>query len=152
MAGLLCTVTSGEVALATSAAKTLLQVKAPANQRVVVHAIRLHGKQPTGGTDTPVKVRLTRSTANFGTGTTATPGKADPSHTETIQAACAAAFSVEPTTPADTGLWWEVPSQSGLIEHWPPEARLEIPGGQSLQVEATSAGTPTVLATVTFEE
>ena len=152
MAGVLCHVNSGEVALVAATAKTVLQIKAAANQRVIVKALRMTGKQPAGGTDTPVKVRLTRSTANFGTGTTATPGKNDPTDSETIQTTAAANFSAEPTSPTDSGLWWEVQLQSGVEEFLPPGMEIKIPGGQSAQFELISVATPTVLITATFEE
>ena len=152
MAGVLCHVNSGEVALVAATAKTVLQIKAATNQRVIVKALRMTGKQPAGGTDTPVKVRLTRSTANFGTGTTATPGKNDPTDSETIQTTAAANFSAEPTSPTDSGLWWEVQLQSGVEEFLPPGMEIKIPGGQSAQFELISVATPTVLITATFEE
>jgi len=152
MAGLLCHVNSGEVAPVATIPKTVLQIKAPPNQRVILAALSITGKQPAGGTDTPVKVRLTRSTANFGTGTTIAPGKNNPSDPEAVQSACAANFSAEPTTPADSGLWWEVQPQSGMISFYPPDLRLEVPGGQSVNVEITSPATPTLLVTASFVE
>jgi hypothetical protein len=152
MAGLLLHVNSGEVALTANTARSVLQVRAPANQRLVLRGIKVLGKQPAGGTDTPVKVRLTRSTANFGTGTAATPAKANPSLGEAIQSTAAAAFTAEPTTPADGGLMWEVQPQSGVIEFLPPGLEVHVPGGQAISFEATSPGTPTILITASYEE
>lgn len=152
MAGLLCRVNSGEVALVASTAKSVLQIKPAANQRVLVKTLRLLGKQPAGGTDTPVKVRLTRSTANFGTFSAATAAKNNPSNGETIQTTCGANASVEPTSPTDGGLWWEFQPQSGVIEPLSQGLWIEVPGGQSVQFEATSTGTPTVMFEVDFEE
>jgi hypothetical protein len=144
MAGLLLHVNSGEVALTANTARSVLQLRAPANQRLILRGIKVLGKQPAGGTDTPVRVRLTRSTANF--------GKANPSNGETIQSTAAAAFTVEPTTPADGGLMWEVQPQSGVIEFLPPGLEVHVPGGQAISFEATSPGTPTILITATYEE
>lgn len=152
MAGLLFDVTSGEVTLAANTARTLLQIKAPANQGVLVWGLHILGKQAAGGTDPVVKVRITRSTANFGTGTAAATGKRNPSLGWAIQSTCTAAFSVEPTAPADAGRVWEVPPQSGLIEFYPPAKEYPIPAGQSLQFEATSTGTPTLTLTASCEE
>jgi hypothetical protein len=152
MAGQLAHVTSGEVTLVANTAKSCLQIKAATNQRVIVEALRITGKQPAGGTDTPVKVRMTRSTANFGTFSAATPAKNNPSNGETIQTTCGSNASVEPTSPTDGGLWWEVQPQSGVIEFYPPDMRIEVPGGQSIQFEATSPGTPILTMTATFEE
>ena len=152
MAGVQWSVNSGEVTLAAATPRSVLQVKAAANQRVLIRGLRILGKQAAGGTDAVVKVRLTRSTANFGTFTSATPGKANPSNGETIQTACGANASAEPTSPVDGGLWWEVQPQSGVIEFLPPGLEVQVPGGQSVQFEATSSGTPTLLITVTAEE
>jgi hypothetical protein len=152
MAGVLWHVNSGEVALVAAAAKSVLQIKAPTNQRVLVKALRLLGKQAAGGTDTPVKIRVTRSTANFGTFTAATPGKNDPNDGETIQTTCGANASVEPTSPTDGGLWYELQPQLGIIELFPPGVEIKIPGGQSIQIECTSATTSTLMVSATCEE
>jgi len=152
MAGLLLNVNSGEVALAAATPKTLLQIKAPTNQRVRVKSLKILGKQPAGGTDAVVKVRMTRSTANFGTGSSAPPSKNDPSDPETVQTVASANFTVEPTSPADGGLWWEVQPQSGVIEFYPPGSEIQIPGGQAVSFEATSPGTPTLLMVASIEE
>lgn len=152
MALLLCHLNSGECTLSASTEKTLLQIKAPSNQRVAIKGIKLMGKQPAGGTDAVVKIRMTRSTANFGTGSSATPGKNNPSDPETIQSTCYNNFTVEPTSPTDSGLWWEVQPQAGIIEFLPIDMVIEIPGGQSVNFAATSTGTPTLTVTVSFEE
>lgn len=152
MAGQLCYVNSGEVALVAAAAKSVLQIKAATNQRVLIRSIRILGKQAAGGTDTPVKIRMTRSTAAFGTFTAATPVKNNPSNAETVQTAAGQNASAEPTTPTDSLLWWEVQPQSGVEEFLPITQPIEIPGGQSVQFEATSGATPTILMTIGFEE
>lgn len=152
MAGLLCHVNSGEVSLVASTAKSVLQIKAATNQRVLIKGLKLFGKQPAGGTDSPVKIRLTRNSANFGTFTAATPNKNNPSNGETIQTTCGANATVEPTTPTDGGMWWEVQPQTGVIEFLPPGLEIQVPGGQSVQFECTSSGTPTLMLTASFEE
>ena len=152
MAGLLAFTTSGEVALVASTAKSVLQVKAPANQRILIREIAFYGKQPAGGTDTPVKVRMTRSTANFGTFSAATATKNDAGAGETLQATYGTNASVEPTAPTDTGRLWEFSPQNGIIEPFPLEQPIIVPGGQSVQFEMTSVATPTVACTATVEE
>ena len=152
MAGVLCHVNSGEVALVASTAKSVLQIKAAANQRVLVKALRLFGKQAAGGTDAVVKVRMTRSSASFGTFTSATPAKNDPSDSETLQTTAGSNATVEPTTPTDGGLWWEIQPQTGVIEFLPPGMEIKIPGGQSVQFECTSTGTPTLMLEASYEE
>lgn len=153
MAGQRCTVNSGEVTMVANTAKTLLQIKAAANQRALIRSLRVTGKQPAGGTDTPGKLRMTRSTANFGTaGSYPTPSKDNPSNGETVQTTAGVNFSVEPTSPTDSALWWEVQPQGGIIEFLPPGSEITVPGGQSVNFEFTVAGTPSVLLTVGFEE
>ncbi len=152
MAGVGFNVNSGEVALVAATPKTVLQIKAPANQRVLLKGLRLFGKAAAGGTGVPVKIRMTRSTANFGTLSAATPAKNDPTDDETLQTTAGANATVEPTTPTDSGIWWEVPDQSGVIEFLPPGQEIKIPGGQSVNFECTSTGTPTVMLQAFGEE
>jgi hypothetical protein len=153
MADQICHVNSGEVALVAATPKTVLQIKAATNQRVAIKGIKLMGKQAAGGTDVPVKIRLTRSTANFGAFTaTPTPQKNNPSNGETVQTSAGTNATSEPTSPTDAGIWWEVQPQSGVIEFIPPGLEIKIPGGQAVNFECTSPGTPTVMLTVTFEE
>lgn len=152
MAGVLLHVNSGEVALVAATAKSVLQIKAPANQRLLLKNLKFFGKQAAGGTDTPVKVRMTRSTANFGTFTAATPGKNDPNDGETVQSTAGSNATVEPTSPTDSGLWWEFQPQSGVLDPPPFAQEIKVPGGQSVQFECTSVATPTVLLTVSYEE
>ena len=152
MAGVQIHVNSGEVTLAAATAKTVLQIKSPAQQRLIVKNIVITGKSPAGGVDTPVKVRLTRSSASFGTGTAGTPSKNDPSDSETIQSTAFVNFTVEPTTPTDGGVMWEVQPQSGVMWQSPFGQEYKIPGGQSLQIEMTSVATPTLVAEFDYEE
>ena len=152
MAGILFQVNSGEVALVASTAKSVFQIKAPANQRVLIRMLRVFCKAPAGGTDTPVKMRMTRNTANFGTGTAATPSKNNPADTETIQSTAFANFTVEPTTPTDGGLWLEVQPQLGIEEIYPIGNPIVIPGGQSAQFEFTATATETMMVSLVCEE
>ena len=152
MAGLAFKVKSGEVALASGVAKTVLQVKAPANQRVLIKEVRIMGKQAAGGTDSVVKVRVTDSSANFGTaGSTPTPTKNNLGDPETVQTTAGASFSAEPTSPTDCGLEWEVQPQSAIIE--PLMIPIVINGGHAKNFELTApSGTPTLEVQVDCEE
>lgn len=152
MARLSYYVNSGEVTMVSATAKSILQVKAPTNQRLVIWSLKMFGKQSAGGTDAVGKVRMTRSTANFGTFTGATPNKVNPSNGETIQATCGSNASAEPTAPTDGGLWYEIQPQSGIIENLPLDKPIEIPGGQSVQFEVTVTGTPVLMMTALVEE
>jgi hypothetical protein len=151
MAGLSLNATSGEVALVASTAKTCLQLKAPANQKLKLRTLSLLGKQAAGGTDAPVKVRLTTSSANFGSGSGATVGKLNPGDAETPQGTYTV-LGTEPTSPTDSGYLLEFSPQSGLIVPFPPGLEIPIPGGHALNIELTSSATPTVVVTATVEE
>lgn len=153
MAGVLFNVNSGDIALVAATAKTVLQIKAAANQRVLIRHLRFMGKQPAGGTDTPVKIRMTRSTANFGTATgAATVCKNNQSDGETLQTSTGQNFTVEPTTPTDGGIEWLVQPQSGVIEFLPPDRPIVCKGGEAVNFECTSPATPTLNLQVTCEE
>lgn len=155
MAGMLVHVNSGEAALVSATAKSMLQIKAPANQRLLLKSLGFFGKQAAGGTDVVVKVRMTRTASGgaFGTFSAATPVKNNPSLPETIQSTAGSNATVEPTTSTtDGGRWWELQPQTGIEELnlVPP---IEVPGGSSVQFEFTSpSGTPTVMATASYEE
>jgi len=147
------TVNSTEAALVANTAKTMLQIKAATNVRVVLKDLILTDKSAAGGTGATSKVRLTRSTANFGTAGSSPAGtKTNPSNGETINTAFGANFSVEPTSPTDTGLWFELPSGGSINLIDLPENYCQIPGGQSLNIELTNTGTPTVMVSARIEE
>lgn len=155
MAGVQWHVNSGEVALVAATAKSVLQIKAAANVRTLIRGLRFFGKQAAGGTDAVVKIRMMRTASGgaFGTFTAATPGKNDPSDSETLQTTCGSNATVEPTTSTtDSGLWWELQPQLGLEEFLPFDQPIKVPGGTSVQFECTSSGTPTVMLEASCEE
>ena len=78
-------------------------------------------------------------------------GKLDTAAGETPQGVYTV-LSAEPTSPADAGYTAEFSPQSGLIEPFPPGMEFRIAGGQALNIELTSAATPTVVVTATVEE
>src|SRR5438105_2905164 len=106
MAGVKAKVNSGEVALLAATLKTVLQIKAPANQRLMVTGYYLYGKGIVV-TDTPMLFNLKSNAANFGTGTSVTPSKGNTSDDETLQSTAFKNFTVEPTTPTDRGIGGE---------------------------------------------
>jgi len=150
MAGLYLNVTSGEFALTANTAQSL-QVKAPANQRLVIRGIRIFGKSAAGGTDVPVKVRMTQSSANFGSGSAAVVGKNNQIDPETAQGTYTL-LTTEPTSPTDGGIEWEVQPQSGIIEFLAPKLEIPVPGGKAVNFQFTSVATPTMTITLAVEE
>ena len=85
-----------EVALAAATAKTVLQVKAPANQRVKIKGwgVFFDG---TGVSAEPINVKLVRQ-STAGTMTSVTPARCDDSLPETIQSTGSVNASAEPTS------------------------------------------------------
>jgi hypothetical protein len=152
MAGILSWVSSGEVTMVSTTAKSVLQIKAPANQRILVRQLQIAGKAAAGGTDAVGKIRVTRSTANFGTFSSATPSKNNPSDSETLQVTAGSNATVEPTSPADGGWWYELNPQTGVVIVFPADKPLIVPGGQSLQFEITVSGTPIYVVSAQVEE
>lgn len=160
MSGILWHATSGEVALVAATPKTVLQIKSPSLQQVLVKGFEIMGKANAGGTDTPVKIRISKNAAAFGTGSTAESGLNDTRDTA-IQAAVSASpqlaglfanFTVEPTTPTYSGIMYEVQPQTGFAYQHVLGQEWKIPAGTSLQFEATAAATETITITAHCEE
>ena len=152
MAGILVHGNSGEFALTAGVPQSACQVKSAANQRNVIRQIKLLGKMPAGGTDTPVKVRATYSSSNFGTFSGGVYAKIDQSTPENITATFGGRASVEPTSPTDLAMIWEFNPQIWTVEPWIKELSIPVPGGSSVQFELTSAATPTVAVEIFWEQ
>lgn len=151
MAGLNMNVPSGNVALVAATAKTVLQIKAATNVRLKIKTIRFFGKGIVV-TDQPIYWRLTRSSANFGTGTSATPGKTNTSNGETIQCTAFSNFTVEPTSPTHGGIEGDFHPQNGYAEQYQFDVPFEVAGGNAVNFELTAAQAQTVNIAVLFEE
>src|SRR5579863_5399935 len=138
-------VSSGECTLVAATEKTLLQLKAATNVPIKITKITPWGKQAAGGTDAPSKIRLTLSTANFGTATgTTTPGHKDPHYTETFQGTYSQNFTTEPTSPTDLTIWGELNPQLMVVDPQDILYPVIVPGGDAINIAATNAGTPIV--------
>jgi hypothetical protein len=135
--------TSTALSVSASSTLNLLQVKAPSNQVVLIRGIRFAGNSAAGGVDVPVKYRLTRSTANFGSSSSnsAVTGKQDPGRAETIQSTITGNLTTPPTSPTDTGDLWYVSPQTCYEIIFPADQPIIIPGGASVQIEATTGST-----------
>ncbi len=96
MAGLRFRATTAEVALTASTAKTVLQIVAAANHRVLVprFSVSFEGVAPT---DAPVLVDIVIQT-DAGTSSALTPAKDNPGDDETLQVTARHTATVEPTT------------------------------------------------------
>lgn len=151
MAGVLAWVDAPSVALVAATAKTVLQLKAPTNQVLVIRAIKIFGNQAAGGTDAPVVWKVTKSTANFGTGTAVTPIE-QTSFGTILQATSFKNFTVEPTTPTDSLNGYAPNPQLGFIDYPPQLLSITVKQATSWQLEATAPATATVSVWVLYEE
>lgn len=95
MASLISYVNIPSTALAAGIAKTVLQVKAPANQRVKVLSVGLYFDGVTASA-VPCQVQIMRQTT-AAVGTISSPTPIEPELTESIQTAALVNASTEPT-------------------------------------------------------
>jgi hypothetical protein len=135
MANLNFTVTSeGEIALAAAGtAKTILQLVAPANQRLDCRSVSI-GFDGVNPSAEPITVELLRQTT-AGTMTAATPVK-DSAGAESIQSTAQKNATAEPTA-GDVLRRWEHHPQAGSFERVFDKREIEIPGGTRLGLRAT---------------
>lgn len=147
MAGILCMAVTAEVATGTSE-KTVLQLAAPANQRVKLlrWGISFDGVSPVAE---PIIVRLLRQTT-AGTMTSLTP-VALGVVTETLQATAQHTATVEPTAGAVLDRV-EVHPQTGFEVIFPLGQEVLIPGGGRLGIEVLSAASVNAVAKLMYEE
>ncbi len=125
--------------LTTTAALTLIRLKAPANQRVLIRGFGISFKGVTAP-DPPIKVDLLRQTTD-GTGSALTLNKADPGYAETIQTAAIQTVTVEPT--AGEILWTREihPQGGGIDKDFAFDRPIIIPGGGRVGLRVTAATT-----------
>lgn len=136
MAGLLFRATPGDVSLSAATAKTVLQIIAPTNQRVLIRSLRVTfaGTNPVAA---PATVRVLRQTT-AGTVTSLTLVKDNNSDDETIQSTAGYNATAEPTA-SDVLETYRCHTQSGLIIDFPWNSPLIAKGGSRIGIEITSA-------------
>ena len=149
MAGILVFAYDENVASGT-AKKTILQVAAPTNQRVVIKSWGV-SCQGTSGTAEPGIVHL-RKQDSAGTSTTTGNKNMMGPGSETIQSTVGHTFTVEPTTDQDIYDSILLHPQSGYEKIYPPNQELVIPGGERVAITVTFAATVDVTAKIVFEE
>ena len=149
MAGVFFTMNTGEVALVATTAKTILEITAASNHRVLLHEISVMFKC-VSVTSEPVTIQLTRF-ATTGTGTAGTSQKVDPDYSETLQATWKYNDSVEPATQTVLRTWYIHP-QSGMIYPLPFDRLIPIPGADLVGIRCTADDVVTVGAFVLAEE
>lgn len=149
MAGLRATVNSGEIAT-TATAKTLLQLVAAANHRVLVKEVSI-GFKGTNNTAAPITVDLVRQ-STAGTSSSATPVKTDESADETLQTSAVKNCTAEPTGSTIVKTFTVVHPQAGLIWQAPFGGEIPVGGGSRLGLRVSAPADVNAVAEFVFEE
>lgn len=149
MARLFGTALTAEVALSAATARTVLQLVAPANHRVVVKrwGVFFDGQSVSAE---PVLVRLLFQTS-AGTMSALTPKKMDGSLTETLQTTAQHSATVEPSA-GDVLDTLNVHPQQGYREVYPLGEEIILGGGDRIGIECTAPDGVNVVGTFVFEE
>lgn len=149
MAGLRFTLsTGGKIALSSATAKTILQVRAPTNQRLEMHgfAVSFDG---IDGTDEPVLVELLRYSTNGGM-FSAGLVKNFNIGSETIQSVGVRNASSEPSA-ADVLRYWHIHPQTGIDKEF-NEGEITLEGGGRLGLRLTAPDNVEVVGHMDMEE
>lgn len=149
MAGVKWSVPSGEVSLTAATAKTVLQVVAASNHRVLLQLLKVTAKG-TVSSDTPILVELVRQTT-AGTSTAGTPVKVNEGDNETLAVTARVNATAEPTT-TDVIEQWYIHPQGGSMEYQPITMEHVIIGGGRVGVRMTAAQAQTVVVTARGDE
>ena len=122
---------TGEISLVATVGKTIIEVTAGANHRVIITSIGIFFKGKVVGNE-PVTIDLIRI-GTTGTGDAATPQKVDPDMSETLQVDFKEDMSVEPTGITVLKTWFIHP-QSGIEIILPFDRPIIIPGSDLLGI------------------
>jgi hypothetical protein len=152
MAGILAHTSSGEVSLSASTPKTMLQLVAAANHRVLIKSYSVSFKG-VSSTDPPVLVQLVRQTS-AGTSSAATVEKNNEGDDETLQSSAVKDCTAEPTT-GNVIIEAEVHPQSGWHVFLPLGQEIVVKGGGRVGIRCAPGAAPatlTAVACIDFEE
>lgn len=150
MAGLLWTAKpTAEVSLTAATAKTVLQVFAPANQRVKIKGWGVYF-DGTSVSAEPVQIQLIRQT-NAGTMSAVTPAKSDDSLPETVQSSASVDASAEPTN-GDVLQYRNIHPQSGYEHVYGIGDEDWIKGGGRVAIRCTAPAAVNVIPWIKCEE
>jgi hypothetical protein len=148
MAGVRFAAVTGEVATGTSA-KTILQVVAASNQRVLVDEVAVSFKGMSA-TDAPILVEVLRQTT-AGTMSSLTPRKLHDGDDESLQVTAQHSATSEPTA-GDVLLAQLIHPQTGYTWQAPFGRQLHVKGGGRLGVRVTAGVSVNCVARVVAEE
>jgi hypothetical protein len=135
MAGLRFTASSGEIATGT-AAKTGVQILAPANHRVLVTGWTISCKG-TNPNQTPILVEIIQQ-SSAGTMTGGTAVKTDPGYPETLQTTVTVNASAEPTGSTVVRSEYVQVAGGGYTERYSHEEAIPVPGSGRLGLRVTA--------------
>ena len=140
--------TEGEIALSAAAAKTILQIVAPANQRIAVRGFSVSFDGVSSSAE-PVQVDILKQTT-AGTMTAATPVKEVPGG-ETVQMTAQKNATAEPTA-GDILRRYEVHPQTGFERPFAFDEEIVLAGGDRLGLRCTAPAAVNVLGHFACEE
>lgn len=150
MAGLICSAVTDEVALVASTEKTILQVVAPANQRLKIKSFGVFFDGESG-TAAPVKVWLERQTTAGTGGDALTPVK-QVAGSETVQTTYLSDIDTGDPTSGDILARRNVHPQSGYEKLVPFDMPIEVPGGGRVGIVCEAGAIVNVIGEIIFEE
>lgn len=145
MAGIRGTLLTSTGFSTTTAARTLLQLAAPANQSVFVKEVEISFDGTTANAP-KVLVEIVRTAAG-GTATNVNPTKEDPKDTENLQATGKENFSAEPAGGVVIRRRWIHPQSDYTFR-----LNLRIKGGETLGIRTTVATAVNAHAGINYEE
>lgn len=148
MAGIKLMAATSEIALSTGTAKTVIQLVAPTNQRLLLKRWGVFFDASSPSLE-PVQVVLMRQTT-AGTMSSLTPTKIGV-YTETIQATAQHTATAEPTS-GDILDVAEVHPQSGYEVIFPLGDEIVVPGGGRVGIVCTAPAGVNVRAKFGYEE
>lgn len=134
-----------------TALKTLVQLAAPANQKVAVKEISI-SFDGTSNTATPIYVEVVRQTSAGTFTNTTTLRKTDPDNQEAIQTTCKDTAAVEPTDAGDVPMAELVHPQTGFLWQAPYGGELLVPGGGRLGIRVTAGANVNASVRLVAEE
>lgn len=148
MAGIKVIAQTSEVALGIATTKTVLQIVAPTNQKLVVKSwdVSFDG---ISATEAPVQVELVRQT-DAGTMSALTPVKKVPT-SETIQSTAQHTATAEPAL-GDILSSKEVHPQTGYEKIYMPGDEVIVGGAGRLAIRCTAPAAVNVRANIEYEE
>lgn len=149
MAGVMFKCSTAEVATTTNL-RTIIQVQAGSNHRVLVHewSISFDG---TSNSAEPILVELVRQTSDGTMGSSLTPFKYNTGDDETVQASIRDTATVEPNGDDVLDIQ-EVHPQTGYTWQAPYGRSIPIVGGGRLGIRVTAGASINCVATMTCEE